>query len=95
MFKQPGFLVLSVYAAWIYAQYTLVLMVRDRVSRKEQANFYSFWERSHQSIIDIRPFLLAFVPWLPLSELYLLPPSRKHHTSAVHEVHLLEPTVSP
>lgn len=24
---QPGFLVLSIYAAWIYAQYNLVLMV--------------------------------------------------------------------
>lgn len=28
MIKQPGFLVLSVYTAWTYAQYNLILMVR-------------------------------------------------------------------
>ena len=27
MVKQPGFLVLSIYSAWVYAQFTLVLMV--------------------------------------------------------------------
>lgn len=27
MIGQPGFLVLSVYAGWVYAQYNLVLMV--------------------------------------------------------------------
>jgi len=27
MIKQPGFLVLSLYAGWVYAQYILVLMV--------------------------------------------------------------------
>lgn len=27
MLKQPGFLILSIYAAWVYAQFTLVLMV--------------------------------------------------------------------
>lgn len=29
MARQPGFLLLSLYAAWIYAQYSLVLMVRN------------------------------------------------------------------
>lgn len=27
MVKQPGFLALAVYAAWVYAQFTLILMV--------------------------------------------------------------------
>jgi len=27
MILQPGFMILSVYAAWVYAQYSLVLMV--------------------------------------------------------------------
>lgn len=30
MIKQPGFLVLSIYTAWVYAQFTLILMVRSR-----------------------------------------------------------------
>lgn len=37
MVKQPGFLVLSVYAAWVYAQFTLVLMV-SVANRKTNAD---------------------------------------------------------
>lgn len=38
MIKQPGFLALSIYAAWVYAQFTLVLMVSASCHRWKQWN---------------------------------------------------------
>jgi len=32
MIRQPGFLVLALYSAWVYAQFTLVLMVSSKVN---------------------------------------------------------------
>jgi hypothetical protein len=32
MLKQPGFLIVAVYTAWVYAQFTMILMVGDRIS---------------------------------------------------------------
>lgn len=33
MIRQPGFLVLALYSAWVYAQFTLVLMVSLEVNK--------------------------------------------------------------
>lgn len=45
MIKQPGFLILSVYAAWVYAQFTMVLMVSfPRLFEQWLSDRISFWE---------------------------------------------------
>ena len=48
MVKQPGFLILSIYAAWVYAQFTLILMVSLYESMiGSKADLHSCWEHSH------------------------------------------------
>lgn len=43
MIQQPGFLILSIYAAWAYAQFTLILMVRDDPLNRSVTDVYSYW----------------------------------------------------
>ena len=35
MMLQPGFLTLAVYAAWVYSQFTLILMVRSTLDKED------------------------------------------------------------
>jgi hypothetical protein len=45
MIRQPGFLVLAIYAAWVYAQFTLILMVRGPQLSEMRLTVNSFSER--------------------------------------------------
>lgn len=45
MLKQPGFLVLAIYTAWVYAQFTMILMVGPMLSRISDSNFSHLMNR--------------------------------------------------
>ena len=55
MIIQPGFLVLSIHSAWVYSQFTLVLMVSLLASESmsHTLTYCSFWVLWHPRSTDI------------------------------------------
>lgn len=72
MIKQPGFFMLALYSAWVYAQFTLVLMVSletiDESSELIQSSCWGRWYRHNTGFILSRLDCVdSRLPWVQLS----------------------------
>ena len=95
MVKQPGFLVLSVYTAWVYAQFTLVLMVCAPWYSEETIFLTcgSYLEHWFQRTTGFALSKLALARCLSEQVHFWQFHSRRHHGSAVRDPHRRGPTV--
>jgi MFS family permease len=93
MVKQPGFLILSIYAAWAYAQFTLILMVSLHDGMiGSKADLDSCWEHSHPPCTVTVQSTSDFACFLSLLGRHWRYHSRRLRGSAVLDTTLHGPT---